>query len=88
MVTTIQVDENTQKRLFAKVAELEAQLGRRVSYDEVISLLLDESGEAQQAKVRLARFFGALKNDKKAWAELRRLRKEEETRLGRLARTS
>ncbi len=86
MVTTIQVDEDTQKRLFAKVAELEARLGRRVSYDEAISLLLDESGETREARIQFTKLYGVLKNDKRVWAQLRRLRHEEKSRLERLGR--
>ncbi len=86
MVTTIQVDEDTQKRLFGKVAELEARLGRRVSYDEAISLLLDESGETREARIQFTKLYGVLKNDKKVWVELRRLRHEEKSRFERLSR--
>ncbi len=86
MVTTIQVDEDTQKRLFAKVAELEARLGRRVSYDEAISLLLDESGETREARIQFTKLYGVLKNDKKVWSELRRLRQEEKSRFERLSK--
>ena len=88
MVTTIRINEETRKRLFAKVAELEARLGRRVSYDEAISFLLDESGETREARIQFTKLFGAVKNDKKVWMELRRLRREDKSRLERLAKSA
>ena len=86
MVTTIQVGEDTQKKLFAKVAELEELLGRRGSYDEAINLLLDEPGETREARIQFTKLFGALKNDKKVWMDLRSLRREEKSMLGRLTK--
>ncbi|MGH7773605.1 MAG: hypothetical protein ACREQA_15380 [Candidatus Binatia bacterium] len=89
MVTTVQIDEETQKRLFNLVAELEAKLSRRVTYDEAIRMLLrgvTSPAEVLEARERFKKLRGSLRGDKEAWRDLRRLRAEEEKRLERLTK--
>jgi hypothetical protein len=40
MATTIQISEETKKKLFMIMNQLEKQWGRRVTYDEAIKFLL------------------------------------------------
>ncbi|MDK2465172.1 MAG: hypothetical protein QI223_10430 [Candidatus Korarchaeota archaeon] len=40
MPTTIQVSEKTKRELLKFVSELQARLGRRISFDEAIMTLL------------------------------------------------
>lgn len=88
MATTIQVSEETQSKLIQLAAELQAKLGRRVSYDEAIRILIEQSGGIQEAREKFLGFFGSLRGDKTAWKDLRRLRAEESKRLGRLSQGS
>lgn len=87
LATTIQVSEETQAKLIQLAAELQAKLGRRVSYDEAITLLIEQSRGVEEARDRFHKLFGSLRGDKKAWKELRRLR-EEDKRLEKISKTS
>lgn len=87
MATTIQVSEETQARLIQLAAEMQAKLGRRVSYDEAITILIEKSRGVEEARDRFHKLFGTLRGDKKAWKELRRLR-EEDKRPERLGKSS
>ena len=42
MATTIQISEETKKKLFMVINQLEKEWGRRVTYDEAIKFLLNE----------------------------------------------
>lgn len=42
MATTIQISEETKKKLFMVMNQLEKEWGRRVTYDEAIKFLLKE----------------------------------------------
>ncbi len=88
LATTIQVSEETQNRLLRVAADLQAKLGHRVSYDEAIIMLIDQSGSLQQARDDFESLYGSLKNDKKAWGELRRLKRSETQRLERLGKSA
>lgn len=88
MATTIQVSEETQGKLLRLAADLQARMGRRVSYDEAISMLIDQARGFQEARSQFEKFFGSLKGERLAWTEFRRLREEEKRRLERLGKTS
>ena len=88
LVTTIQVSEETQNKLLRVAAELQAKLGHRVSYDEAISVLIQGSGVQQQSRDSFRTLFGSLKNEKKVWKELRELKRSENQRLERLAKST
>ena len=87
MATTIQVSEETQARLIQLAAELQAKLGRRVSYDEAITLLIDQSRGVEEARDRFHKLFGSLRGDKEAWKNLQQLRREDK-RLERPSKSS
>ena len=83
MATTIQISEETQNRLFQLVAQLQTKLGRRVSYDEAITILIEESHGTTMAREQFGRLYGSLRGSKTAWTELRRLKETEKQRLER-----
>lgn len=87
LATTIQVSEETQAKLIQIAADLQAKLGRRVSYDEAITILIEQSRGVQEARDRFHKLFGSLRGDKKAWKELRKLR-EEDKRLEKISKDS
>ncbi len=88
MTTTIQLSEETQGKLFQLVARLQSELGKRVSYDEAIALLIEQTQGTQEARDHFEKLFGALRGEKGAWEDLRQLRRTENQRHERLARTA
>lgn len=81
MATTIQISEETQTMLFQVVAQLQSRFGRRVSYDEAIALLIEESRGTGRAREDFRRLFGSLKGHDSALIELRRLKESEKQHL-------
>jgi len=87
LTTTIQVAEKTREGLFRIVSELERERGRRVSYDEAITVLIERSKAKDSARLHFRRLYGTLGPDPQAWRELRKLRRGERVRLERIAKT-
>lgn len=83
MVTTIQIDEETQRRLFEIITKMQAETGRRVSYDEALNILMKRDEKMKRARQEFFGFRGILRGDKKVWRELRSLRKSEDAALER-----
>ena len=88
LTTTIQLTEETQSKLFQVVSQLQSELGKRVSYDEAIALLIARTQGTREAREQFEKLFGALRGEKAAWKDLRQLRKTENKRHARLARTA
>ncbi len=83
MVTTIQIDEETQRRLFQIITKIQAETGRRVSYDEALNILMRRDEKMKRARLEFSKFRGILHGDKNVWRELRNLRKSEDEALER-----
>ena len=84
--TTIQVSEETQKRLFRLINSLEQQWGRRISYNEAILFLLrDRERKIDKGALlqRLEKYRGILPPGAgdTAMHELRELEHEREKHL-------
>ena len=89
MPTTIQVSERTKRELLKFASELQARLGRRVSFDEAIMTLLEERRRVKLARERLRSMRGILKGKREAVESLiRELRVQEEERLERLQKSA
>jgi len=88
LTTTIQLTEETQSKLFQIISQLQSELGKRVSYDEAIALLIARTQGTREAREHFEELFGALRGEKGAWKDLRQLRKTENKRHARLARTA
>jgi len=88
LTTTIQLTEETQSKLFQVMSQLQSELGKRVSYDEAIALLIARTQGTREAREHFEKLFGALRGEKAAWKDLRQLRKTENQRHARLARTA
>jgi len=69
LVTTIQLDEKTRDELFKVVASLQSKLGRRVSFDEAIMILIQDMRGTAAARKRFEALFGGLGGDREAWHE-------------------
>lgn len=79
VVTSVQIDEKTQKRLFEYKLDLEKKLGRRISYNEAIRHLLDSIDRKVIDRRELLRSFG-LARETKISEIFRELRAEEAKR--------
>lgn len=88
MATSIQLSEETRRELFKIVTELQAKVGRKVSYDEAIRILILQTKGVEDARRKFEDMFGILAGEKSVWADLRKLRREEEKRLERLAKSA
>jgi len=89
MPTTIQVSERTKRELLKFASELQARLGRRVSFDEAIMTLLEERRRVKLARERLRSMRGILKGKREVVESLiRELRAQEEETLERLQRSA
>jgi len=85
MATSIHLSEETRRELFRIVTELQAKFGRKVSYDEAIRILISQTKGVEDARRKFEDMFGILAGEKSVWADLTKLRREEEKRLERLA---
>jgi len=88
LATTIQLNEKTRDQLFKVVAGLQSKLGRRVSFDEAIMMLIQETRDVAAARKDFEGLFGSLRGDRRAWHELKALRVMETRRLDRIARAA
>jgi hypothetical protein len=89
LATTIQLDEKTRDELFKVVASLQSKLGRRLSFDEAIMTLIQETRGVDVARKRFEGLFGSLRGDEReAWRELESLRARETKRLEKIARSA
>ena len=86
MATTIQISEETKKKLFMIMNQLEKKWGRRVTYDEAIKFLLKEEKIEfcrQEFLDNITKYQGTLKPNegKKLLKELRKKDYEREQRF-------
>jgi hypothetical protein len=87
-MTVVQVSEGTKQKLVEVAAKLQMSVKRKVSLDEAVKFLIEQyEGKKPDAELFYS-FFGCLKryDIKKAYEELKALRKEEEKRLEGLER--
>ncbi len=87
-MTTIQLDEKTRDELFKVVTSLQSKLGRRVSFDEAIMILIQDMRGVAAARKRFEALFGGLRGDRETWNELESLRERETRRLEQIARSA
>lgn len=87
-MTVVQISEETKKKLVEIAGKMQISVKRKVSIDEAVKFLVEQyEGKKPNAELFYS-FFGCLKgyDIKKAYDELKVLRREEEKRLERLAR--
>ena len=75
LLSTVQVDEETKKKLFSYAAKLQEKSGRKVSLSEAINNLLDSQESDRLDKSKVLSLYGILKGEeadaRKALGELR-----------------
>lgn len=80
-MSTIQVDEETKRKLLEIAGQLQAELKRNVTFNDAIKFLIEEF-EGKKDFSALRPFFGILKkNPEEVRMILAELRAEEEERL-------
>lgn len=83
-MTTIQIDEETKRRLLEISGRLQIQLKKNITFNDTIQYLIDNL-EGQKDLQDLIPLFGFLKTEnQEARRLLTELRTKEEERLGRL----
>ena len=83
-MSTVQVEEDVKKELFAVAAELQSKLGRRVSLGEAIKVLLETYRARERDLAKILSLFGCLGPVMEARELLRELRVREERGLEQL----
>ncbi|MBI5252879.1 MAG: hypothetical protein HY930_00550 [Euryarchaeota archaeon] len=84
-MATIQISQTTQKKLFEVASRLQLKIKKRVSFDEAIRHLLDQTKVEGKNKQRFASFYGCARGTvEEARKLLRELRAEGESRLEKL----
>lgn len=81
LVTTIQIDEETRKRLFELITQIQAKTGRRVTYDEALRIVLGRGDKTRAARRKFSEYFGSLKGAPGVWEELSKLKRTERERI-------
>ncbi len=85
MVTTIQVDEETQQKLFQVMTEIQGKTGRRISYNEALKILLERSERVERARSEFAKLYGSLAGEKDLLKELAEFKRAEKEKLEKKA---
>lgn len=85
-MSTVQVEDNLKKELFAVAAELQSKLGRRVSLSEAIKVLLESYKTKKRDIAKMLSLFGCLSPTSETKTLLRELRAGEEKSLEHLTR--
>jgi len=85
-MSTVQVEDDIKKELFAIAAELQSKLGRRVSLSEAVRMLLETYKANERDVAKMLSLFGCLVPIPEAKKLLREIRAEEEKELEHLTR--
>ncbi len=84
-MTTVQIDEETKRELVRYASNLQARLGRKVSFDEAIKTSLEEVKGLEEARTRFASLYGSLSGEKGVWKDLENMKRKERLVLERKA---
>jgi len=87
-MTTVQVDEETKRELVRYASNLQARLGRKVSFDEAIKTSLEEAKGLEEARTKFASLYGSLSGEKGVWEDLENMKRKERLTLERKATQS
>jgi len=87
-LTTIQVSDETKRRLVELAAKLQLELKRKVSLDETVRQLVAERGMSTRRSDLFDDFYGCLRRERveEAYRLLKEARKLDEQKLARLER--
>lgn len=85
-MSTVQVEKDVKRELFAVAAELQSKVGRKVSLSETIKVLLKAYRSKERNVASMLSLFGSLSSTSEARKLQKELRAEEEIDLEHLAR--
>jgi len=81
-MTTIQISKKTQERLIRVISDYQKKIGRRINYDEIIEIILNQYESDNLAMKNFKEDFGLLKGKtEKVFDELRKLKLEGNEKL-------
>ena len=76
-MTTIQISKKTQQRLIQIISDYQKKLGRRINYDEIIQIILNDFKAKNKAIEDFQNDFGILQGKSDViWSDLRALKSE------------
>lgn len=88
MPTTVQIDEKTKEALLRFASSLQGRLGRKVTFDEAIAVLVSEAEGSRQAQEKFDSMFGSLSGERGVWRQLEAFRKSERVAIERKTRSA
>jgi len=88
MPTTVQLDEKTKASLLRFASTLQRRLGRKVTFDEAIAVLVAEAEGSGRAREKFDSLFGSLAGERGVWRELEASRRKERVAIERKARAA
>ena len=81
-MTTIQISKKTQERLIRVISDYQKKIGRRINYDEIIEIILNQIESDNLAMKKFNEDFGLLKGKTgKVFDELGKLKSEGNEKL-------
>jgi len=83
-MTTVQVEDDVKRELFWVAAEIQARLGRKVSLNEAIRILVESYRSKDRDLKQILSLFGSLGQGREARELLKEMRHEEDARLERI----
>ena len=84
--TTVRIDEKTKEALRRFASNLQGRLGRKVTFDEAIAVIVAEAEGSKHAGEKFDSLFGSLAGERRVWRELETFRKSEKVAIERKAR--
>ncbi|MBD3228187.1 MAG: hypothetical protein GF329_08355 [Candidatus Lokiarchaeota archaeon] len=81
-MTTIQISKKNQERLIRIISDYQKKIGRRVSYDEIIEIIINHFEASNRAMNQFKNDFGILSgNEEEVWTDLRNLKSQKDEKL-------
>ena len=90
VVTSIQVSEETKKELLRFASELQAKLGKKISFDDAIRASLHETTSVKEARQKFDSMYGSLSKESKKdfWKDLEKAKKADRIAIEKKAASS
>lgn len=77
MVTSIQISEETKKKLLMIMAEIQKQRGQKITYEEAINYLIEKDSQSFSIRKKFAQKYRGFINKDQAKLDLAEARKLE-----------
>ena len=74
MVTSIQLSEETKKKLLGVMADIQKQKGQKVTYEDAINYLIEKNSQSFEARKNFAQNYRGVLNKEQAARDLAEVR--------------